>query len=74
MPVTVVGFVYTNKLDSTKLITADILHTGSFESFMSRARFKLGFAAGMTIVNILAVILIIFIPIVICVKGLKQKE
>lgn len=72
-PVTIVGFVKINQIDHSRLIEADIIHAGSFESFVSRSNTKLGIAIAMTILNWIAVILI-FVPIIKSFKGMRTKE
>lgn len=70
-PVTIVGFVKINQIDQSRLIEADIIHAGLFESFVSRSNTKLGIAVAMTIMNLIAVILI-FIPIIKSLKGMRS--
>ena len=72
-PVTIVGFVKINQIDQSRLIEADIIHAGSFESFVSRSNTKLGIAVAMTIMNLIAVIFI-FIPIIKSLNGMRTKE
>jgi hypothetical protein len=72
-PVTVVGFVRINRIDQSRLIEAEIIHAGQFDSFVSRSKTKLGIAIAMTILNLIAVILI-FVPIIKSFKGMRAKE
>lgn len=72
-PVTVVGFVRINRIDQSRLIEAEIIHAGQFESFVSRSKTKLGIAIAMTILNWIAVILI-FVPVIKSFKGMRTKE
>jgi hypothetical protein len=72
-PVTVDGFVRINRIDQSRLIEAEIIHAGQFDSFVSRSKTKLGIAIAMTILNLIAVILI-FVPIIKSFKGMRAKE
>jgi hypothetical protein len=72
-PVTVVGFVRINRIDQSRLIEAEIIHAGQFESFVSRSKTKLGIAIAMTILNWIAVFFI-FVPIIKSIKGMRTKE
>ena len=72
-PLTVVGIVRINRIDQSRLIEAEIIHAGQFDSFVSRSKTKLGIAIAMTILNLIAVILI-FVPIIKSFKGMRAKE
>ncbi|HSM26214.1 MAG TPA: hypothetical protein VK856_15225 [Anaerolineaceae bacterium] len=72
-PITIVGLVKINQIDQSKLVEAEIIHAGSFESFVSRSKTKLGIATAMTIVNFIAVILL-FVPIIKSIKGMRTSE
>jgi len=72
-PLTVVGIVRINRIDQSRLIEAEIIHAGQFESFVSRSKTKLGIAIAMTILNWIAVFLI-FVPIIKSIKGMRTKE
>lgn len=72
-PVTVVGYVRINRIDQSRLIEAEIIHAGQFESFISRSKTKLGIAAAMTIVNVIAVILLL-VPIIKSIRGMRATD
>ena len=72
-PITVIGLVRINQIDQAKLIEAEIIHAGPFESFVARSKTKLGIAIAMTIANLIAVILL-FIPIIKSIKGMRTTE
>lgn len=72
-PVTVVGYVRINRIDQSRLIEAEVIHAGQYASFVSRSKTKLGIAAAMTIVNVIAVILLL-VPIIKSIRGMRATD
>ena len=76
-PVTIVGFlenvVDLSSAEKSQSIWASIVYGGTYEKFASQTRIKGGIAAGMTLLNILAAIVIGVGPLLECGRSMKKE-
>jgi hypothetical protein len=77
-PVIVVGFVEDaiglttgNKF---RTIRADIVYAGTHDDFIVRARINLAIATVMVLANIFIALIIVFLPLRECIRGMKSVE